>query len=364
MPNGNQVEKCSRKPASRYSPESSPKHKTIRTNPSPEELVYNKEMTEEQDHSTVITRGSVVEGKGRLILEIAVPGQSLVRLKPVHVRQIQVAGPLITEDQFLHCQPQPSPSDDDAYAQPMHSSGSRYSLDSNREYFPQKDNGEDEMNDEEASDVEQQTNFAENDRDRISASNLSSTPKTYIHKKRSRLEFRSHEEQSEAAPQHESQEGSEGEKFQIEVNQDSIFKLFKLLPIMQSTLNEVLRRKGNTMRHLKLLDQKMEDITRKLAGVNNAGPSESEHVARMLSKLPLNSVDEMTEFLGEIKDAIADKCITIEYLVTSNVSDCDRENVDAVFVDFVNTSCCEVDNEQDYGESDDSGENEDDSGDN
>ncbi|KZR98462.1 Uncharacterized protein APZ42_006115 [Daphnia magna] len=171
--------------------------------------------------------------------------------------------PSLSPDMFdaSPSQPQPSPSDDDAYAQPMHSSGSRYSLDSNREYFPQKDNGEDEMNDEEASDVEQQTNFAENDRDRISASNLSSTPKTYIHKKRSRLEFRSHEEQSEAAPQHESQEGN---------------------------------------------------ITRKLAGVNNAGPSESEHVARMLSKLPLNSVDEMTEFLGEIKDAIADKCITIE----------------------------------------------------
>ncbi|EFX74903.1 hypothetical protein DAPPUDRAFT_251219 [Daphnia pulex] len=48
---------------------------------------------------------------------------------------------------------------------------------------------------------------------------------------------------------------------------------------------------------------------------------------------------------------------------TSNVIDCDRENVDAVFVDFVNTSCFE-DNEQDYGESDDSGENEDDSGEN
>jgi hypothetical protein len=48
----------------------------------------------------------------------------------------------------------------------------------------------------------------------------------------------------------------------------------------------------------------------------------------------------------------------------SNVSDCDRENVDGVFVDFVNTSCCEVDNEQDFGESDDSGENEDDLGEN
>ncbi|KZS05407.1 Uncharacterized protein APZ42_031402 [Daphnia magna] len=48
----------------------------------------------------------------------------------------------------------------------------------------------------------------------------------------------------------------------------------------------------------------------------------------------------------------------------SNVIECDRENVDAVFVDFVNTSCFEVDNEQDYGESDDSGENEDNSGEN
>lgn len=72
------------------------------------------------------------------------------------------------------------------------------------------------------------------------------------------------------------------------------------------------------MRHLKLLDQKMEAITTKLAGVHNAGPSESEHVARLLSKLPLDSVDEMTEFLGEINDAIADKSITIEYLVSKN----------------------------------------------
>jgi hypothetical protein len=106
---------------------------------------------------------------------------------------------------------------------------------------------------------------------------------------------------------------------QIEVNQDSLLKLFKLLPMMHSTLNEVLRRQENTMRHLKLLDQKMETITRKLAGVvHNAGPSESEHVARLLSKLPLNSVDEMTEFLGEINDAIADKSITTEYLVSKN----------------------------------------------
>ena len=51
----------------------------------------------------------------------------------------------------------------------------------------------------------------------------------------------------------------------------------------------------------------------------------------------------------------------------SNRSNYDSESVDAVFVDFVNTSCCEinkssceVDNEQDYSESDDSGENEDD----
>ncbi|KZS05516.1 Uncharacterized protein APZ42_031276 [Daphnia magna] len=256
------------------------------------------------------------------------------------------------------------------------------------------------MDDEEASDVEQQTNFAENDRDRMSASNLSSTPKTYIHKKKSRLEFRHHEEQSEAAPQHESQEGNDGEKFQIEVNQDSIFKLFKLLPIMQSTLNEVLRCQENTMRHLKLLDQKMEGITRKLAGVNNAGPSESEHVARLLSKLPLNSVDEMTEFLGEIKDAIADKSITIEYLrsafkleggstaekLTINIlksvvslelarkftyfgksvreSFPKSELDEKFFQKHISNWLNGIYNEQDYGESDDSGENEDDSGDN
>jgi hypothetical protein len=88
--------------------------------------------------------------------------------------------------------------------------------------------------------------------------------------------------------------------------------------MMHPTLNEVLRHQENTMRHLKLLDQKMEGITRKLVGVHNTGPSESEHVARLLSKLPLNSVDEMTEFLGEINDAIADKSITIEYLVSKN----------------------------------------------
>jgi hypothetical protein len=143
---------------------------------------------------------------------------------------------------------------------------------------------------------------------------------TYLYKSityKYRLEFRHHEEQSEAAPQHESSK-AEGEKIQMEVNQDSLFKLFKLLPMMHSTLNEVLRHQENTMRHLKFLDQKMEGITRKLASVHNTGPFESEHVARLLSKLPLNSVDEMTEFLGEINDAIADKSITIEYLVSKN----------------------------------------------
>jgi hypothetical protein len=62
-------------------------------------------MPGKQDRSPVITWGSAVEGEGPLILKIAVPGQSLVRLKPVNVHQIQVAGPLFTEkDQFLHCQ--------------------------------------------------------------------------------------------------------------------------------------------------------------------------------------------------------------------------------------------------------------------
>ena len=103
-----------------------------------------------------------------------------------------------------------------------------------------------------------------------------------------------------------------GDKFRIEFNQESLFKLFKLLPMMQSTLNEVLRRQENTMRHIKLLDQKMEGISSKLSGVNNLGPSQSENVARLLSKLPLNSPDEMNEFIGEIKNAIADKSITIE----------------------------------------------------
>lgn len=136
--------------------------------------------------------------------------------------------------------------------------------------------------------------------------------------RRSRLEFGrfGHDEeivddQSEAAPQH--------EKIRIEFNQDSLLKLFQMLPMMHSTMNEVLRRQDNMMRHLKMLDQKMEAITSKLAGVtNNAGPSESEHVARLLLKLPLNSVIEMTEFVGEINDAIADKSITIGYLVSKN----------------------------------------------
>lgn len=62
-------------------------------------------MTGEQDRSPAITWESAVEGEGPLIWEIAVPGQSLVKLKPVNVHQIQVAGPLFTEeDQFLHCQ--------------------------------------------------------------------------------------------------------------------------------------------------------------------------------------------------------------------------------------------------------------------
>ncbi|EFX71984.1 hypothetical protein DAPPUDRAFT_111184 [Daphnia pulex] len=276
-------------------------------------------------------------------------------------------------------QPQPSPSDDDAYAQPIQSRNSRdSSSDPSKEYLPQKHNREDDdgMGDEEASD----------EKDLDWSSGMMKTSRV------------------------------------------------KLLPSM----SQVLRRQENTMRHLKLLDQKMEGIKRKLTGVHNAGPSESEYVARLLSKLPLNSADEMTEFLEEINDAIADKSITIGYLKThdkyilkavvslelarkltyfgvkpkdgdgdrlafsttyicnelleksvrenfpnseldekffqkhisnwlngtSNVSDCDRENVNAVFVDFVNTSCCEVDNEQDYGKSDDSGENEDDLGEN
>ncbi|KAI9562427.1 hypothetical protein GHT06_013397 [Daphnia sinensis] len=153
---------------------------------------------------------------------------------------------------------QPCPSDDDANAQQIELSNSRdSSSDSSKEYLPQND-------------VDQQTGFAENDRD-IPASNFSSTPKTNINKRRSRLEFgHDEDDQSEAAPQH--------EKIRIEFNQDSLLKLFQI----------------------------------KLAGVtNNAGPSESEHVARLLLKLPLNSVNEMTEFVGEINDAIADKSITI-----------------------------------------------------
>lgn len=95
---------------------------------------------------------------------------------------------LITIDMFdaSPSQPQPSPSDDDAYAQPIQSSNSRdSSSDSSKEYLPQKFNGEDDdgMGDEEASDVEQQTSFAESDRDMIPASNISSTPKTNIHSK-------------------------------------------------------------------------------------------------------------------------------------------------------------------------------------
>ncbi|EFX64825.1 hypothetical protein DAPPUDRAFT_333805 [Daphnia pulex] len=139
------------------------------------------------------------------------------------------------------------------------------SSDSSKEYIPQKYNREDDdgTGDEEASDVDQQTGFAENDRD-IPASNFSSTPKTNINKRRSQLEFgHDEDDQSEAAPQH--------EKIRIEFNQDSLLKLFQMLPMMHSTMNEVLRRQENVMRHLKMLDQKMEAITSKLAGVTNHG---------------------------------------------------------------------------------------------
>jgi hypothetical protein len=63
---------------------------------------------------------------------------------------------LITIDMFdaSPSQPQqPSPSDDDAYAQPIQSSNSRdSSSDSSKEYLPQKYNREDDdaMSDEEA----------------------------------------------------------------------------------------------------------------------------------------------------------------------------------------------------------------------
>lgn len=80
---------------------------------------------------------------------------------------------------------QPSPSDDDANAQQIDSSNSRdSSSDSSKEYLPQKYNREDDdgTGDEEASDVDQQTGFAENDRD-TPASNFSSTPKTNINSK-------------------------------------------------------------------------------------------------------------------------------------------------------------------------------------
>ncbi|KAI9551139.1 hypothetical protein GHT06_004442 [Daphnia sinensis] len=71
MTSGNQVEKRSRKPASRYSPESSPKRKTIRTNPSPEEPVYNKELMNRDDRGTRSQPSNHVgigRGRGRLII--------------------------------------------------------------------------------------------------------------------------------------------------------------------------------------------------------------------------------------------------------------------------------------------------------
>ncbi|XP_045023102.1 uncharacterized protein LOC116935448 [Daphnia magna] len=399
MPSGNQVEKRSRKPASRYSPESEPKRRNIPNNPSPEKPVYNKDLMKRDARQTRSQPGNHVgigRGRGRPInfencSSGPVVGEAQACQRPPNpsgratfhrkrsvsplpgvsnnyhhgtpkpaedqalnksakkvvkktsnptvkaavnssaksadnssAKSVSKAGsksnhpkPSLSPDMFdaSPSQPQqPCPSDDDANAQQIELSNSRdSSSDSSKEYLPQKYNREDDdgTGDEEASDVDQQTGFAENDRD-IPASNFSSTPKTNINKRRSRLEFgHDEDDQSEAAPQH--------EKIRIEFNQDSLLKLFQMLPKMHSTMNEVLRRQENMMRHLKMLDQKMEAITSKLAGVtNNAGPSESEHVARLLLKLPLNSVNEMTEFVGEINDAIADKSITIGYLVSKN----------------------------------------------
>ncbi|KZR98207.1 Uncharacterized protein APZ42_006486 [Daphnia magna] len=94
MPNGNQVEKCSRKPASRYSPESSPKHKTIRTNPSPEELVYNKELMNRDDRGTRSQHGNP-SGIGR------------GRERPINFGNCS-SGPVVGEAQACPRPPNPS----------------------------------------------------------------------------------------------------------------------------------------------------------------------------------------------------------------------------------------------------------------
>ena len=86
---------------------------------------------------------------------------------------------------FVGSPSQSPPTSDDVYAQLIHVSD-KDSSDSSREYFPRQDSGEeeDEIGAEEASmDVEQQTQSADHDRDRMSSSQLSSTPKTHKHSK-------------------------------------------------------------------------------------------------------------------------------------------------------------------------------------
>ena len=97
---------------------------------------------------------------------------------------------------------------------------------------------------------------------------------------------------------------------------------------MHSNMNEVIRRQDNIIKNIKVLHQKLEEISSRLEGSdNNTSPSQLQNVATLMTKLPLSSESEMDEFLVDlVVDDTRSLCITnIEQVQTSNQTNRERE---------------------------------------
>ena len=93
-------------------------------------------------------------------------------------------------------------------------------------------------------------------------------------------------------------------------------------------MNEVIRRQDNIIKNIKVLHQKLEEISSRLEGSdNNTSPSQLQNVATLMTKLPLSSESEMDEFLVDlVVDDTRSLCITnIEQVQTSNQTNRERE---------------------------------------
>ena len=89
---------------------------------------------------------------------------------------------------------------------------------------------------------------------------------------------------------------------------------------MHSNINEVMRRQDNIIKNIKVLHQKMEEISSRLEGSdNNTSPSQLQNVATLMTKLPLSSESEIAEFLVDLKDGIKNKNITLERFVSRKI---------------------------------------------